>query len=294
MHSKFIFCHYRISMGDEELDANAQLQFLAENQGRKTAHGREHDGVRANALIMTPRQFDVDHRQCLTWWMGYEPGYRVIQNYDNRGQVIRRRVVQDSHIKSALVVAVPSLRVAAFQDKSGDENIPARTAINGLRSIIRATTDDDGNLDVTHVTDDDVRKALDEWELTEYLYTVRPLNPIPGSDRAKRRSDAYKAEGVGKESGRVWPVMGETMRPNEGVIAETRDLVDVGYGQNGLRGITPDGHTAHIPKPAFHMQRDKNLAERDKPRYLRINIETEPEEDGMTNTVARALIKFFG
>lgn len=291
--SKYIFCHYRLAVDDDELDSNAQTQFVTENQGARVQHGRGREGIQANALIMSPRPFETDGVSCVAFWVGYAPGYRTVQNYDQRAQAIAKRLELDDHIKSALVVAVPSLRVIAFQDKSSDENVPARTAINALRSIVRAATDDEGVLDIVHATDQDVRRALDEWDLTEYLYTVRPLNPIPGSDRARRRSDAYKAEKVGKESGRVWPVEGETMSPNDGVIAETRDLVDVGYGQNGLRGITPEGHTAHIPKPPFHMERAKNLAEREKPRYLRVDIEGEAGIEP-TLTVARALIGFFG
>lgn len=292
--SRFIFCHYRMAVGDEELDANAQKKLITENQGTRFEHGRSRGDIRPNALIMAPEVGDVDGATCLSWRLGYEPGFRAIQNYDRRTQKINRRVEPDTHIKASLTVALPELRVIAFQDKHGDENIGARTAITGLRSVIAAATDGEGTLDVIYATDDDVRKALDDWELTEYLYTVRPLNPISGSDRAQRRSDAYKAENVAKESGRVWPREGESMHPNDGVIAETRDLVDVGYGQNGLRGITPDGHSAHIPKPAFHMERQKNLAEREKPRYIRIDIEISPEENDMVPTIARALKKFFG
>jgi len=291
---KFMFCHYRISVGDDELDTNAQIKLITENQGSRYGHGRERDGFKANALIMTPSQTHDGGLTCLSWWVGYQPGYRTLQTYDRATQRIGRKVEPSPHIKSSLVVAVPELRAIAFQDKARDENIPARTAISALRSIITEVTEGDGVLDVTHATDADVRKALDTWELTEYLYTVRPLNPISGSDAAERRTAAYKSENIGKESGRIWPQEGETMRRNDGPIAETEGLVDVGYGQNGLRGITPDGHSAHIPKPAFHMERDKNLAERQKPRYMRVEVDIPPDENDMVPTVAQALKGFFG
>jgi hypothetical protein len=292
--TKFIFCHYRIAVGDDELDANAQSQFFAENQGQRVAHGREREGIQPNALIMTPATGDIDGADLISFSVGYRAGYRIIQTYDARSQQIGRRLEPDEHIKSSLVVALPQLRVIAFEDKSGDANVPARTAISGLRSVINAATQGEGVLDVIHATDADVRKALDEWELTEYLYTVRPLNPIPGSDRARRRSDAYKSENVAKETGRLWPREGETMKANDGPIAETQDLVNVGYGQNGLRGYTPEGHLAHIPKPSFHMEREKNLKEREKPRYIRIEIETEEGANDVVPTVAKALKGFFG
>jgi hypothetical protein len=291
---KFIFCHYRISVGEEDLDANAQVKLITENQGSRYSHGREREGFKANALIMTPVAAEVDGLTCLSWWIGYEPGYRTLQTYDPTTQKIGRRTEASPHIKSSLVVALPELRAVAFQDKSSEEHIPARATISALRSIIVEVTAGEGALDVTHATDADVRKALDTWHLTEYLYTVRPLNPISGSDAAERRSDAYKAENVGRESGRIWPKEGETMRPNGGPISETEGLVEVGYGQNGLRGITPDGHSAHIPKPPFHMERDKNLAERERPRYMRVEIDISPDDNDMIPTVARALKGFFG
>src|SRR4029434_4061042 len=107
-----------------------------ENQGQRTRHGREREGYQANALIMSPHAEDMDGTVVLSWWIGYAPGWRAVQDYNERTQQIGRRVVADSHIKSALCVALPELRVVAFQDKSGDENVPARTAITGLRSIL--------------------------------------------------------------------------------------------------------------------------------------------------------------
>lgn len=292
--SRYIFCHYRMSVDDEDLDGTAQLQLLSEVQGNEFDYGRVRQGVQPSALAMAPAAIDIDGVPGFTFWVGYRPGVRTRVTYDSARRVIGRTVEQDDHIKSTHVVAVPRLRVLAIEDRAGDENIPALAGLRALRAIVRSFGDGQGELDIVHVTDADVRRALDEWALTEYMYTVRPLNPINHTDRAERRSEAYKAEGIGKESGRVWPMEGQTMEPNDGVIAETRDLVDVGYGQNGLRGLTPEGHEAHIPKPPFHMERQRNLAERDKPRLLRVLIE--PDEAGTDTSliVGRALVGFYG
>lgn len=292
--TRYIFCHYRMSVEDEELDGNTQLQLLSESQGNEFEYGRVREGTQPSALVMSPTPIEVDGTRGLTFWIGYRPGLRTRVSYDKRRQVIGRTIERDDHIKSAHIVAIPHLRVLAVEDRTSDENIPALTGIRALRTILRTFGDGEGQLDVTHVTDADVRRALDEWDLTEYMYTVRPLNPISHTDRAERRSEAYKAEGIGKESGRVWPMQGQTMKPNEGVIAETRDLVDVGYGQNGLKGYTPDGHEAHIPKPSFHMERQKNLNEREKPRLLRVLIEAPDDETDISIVIGRALIGFYG
>jgi hypothetical protein len=288
--TRYLFCHYQMTLDEEELGRTAQFNLLSENQGDLYPYGRGD----SSALIMSPERFTASRQNAFAFWIGYRPGARIRVGYDKARQRRNRQMETDDHIKSAHMVALPDLRVMAVEDRSGDENIPALQALRALRSILVNLEDGEGELEITHVTDEDVERALDEWDLTEYMYTVRPLNPISHTDRAQRRSEAYKAEGIGKESGKVWPQQGQHMRPNEGVIAETRDLVEVGYGQNGLRGFTPEGHEAHIPKPSFHMERQKNLAEREKPRLLRVLIEPEETEEKMSRKVAKALAGFYG
>jgi hypothetical protein len=287
---RYLFCHYRMTLNDEELSGVAQLNLLGENQGEEFPYGR----ADSSALIMSPEPLAVGPQQGFAFWIGYRPGARVRVGYDKSRRKRNRRLETDDHIKSAHIVAMPDLGVMAVEDRSSDESIPAQQALRALRSILTNLEEGEGDLEITHVTDEDVRRALDAWQLTEYMYTVRPLNPISHTDRAERRSAAYRAEGIAKESGRVWPQPGQDMRPNEGVIAETRDLVEVGYGQNGLRGFTPEGHEAHIPKPPFHMERQKNLAEREKPRLLRVAIEPEGTDEAMSEKVAKALVGLYG
>jgi hypothetical protein len=278
-----------MTLDDQDLSKGAQFNLLSENQGELFPYGRGN----TSALIMSPEKFTASRQDAYAFWVGYRPGARIRVGYDKTRRKRDRKLETDDHIKSAHIVALPGYNVMAVEDRISDENIPAQQALRALRSVLVNLEDGEGDLEVTHVTDDDVRRALDEWDLTEYMYTVRPLNPISHTDRAERRSEAYKAEGIGKESGKVWPQTGQHMKPNEGVIAETRDLVDVGYGQNGLRGVTPEGHEAHIPKPPFHMERQKNLAEREKPRLLRVLIEPEDTDEKMSRKVARALAGFY-
>lgn len=288
-----IFCRYSFAMNDELLNANAQYQFLQDNQGNEFVHGREREGVRPNALCTEPERFNVGQHSVVSFFVGYKPGIRTRQRYDKGSRAISRNVEIDDHTKLAHIVLVPHLQAMAVQDKTSDDNIPARQALSAFQSVVRFASDDEGSLEIIHATDADVRRALDEWELTEYSYTVRPLNPIPGTALSRRRSDAYKREKIGRETGRVVPMDGETMRAQDGVIAETRDLAEDGYGQIGLKGQTPDGHTAQIPKLKFHMERAKNLKEREKPRYLRVQIDEPDDGAHFPTTIASAIMRFY-
>jgi len=87
------------------------------------------------------------------------------------------------------------------------------------------------------------------------------------------------------------------MKPAGGPIAQTQEMVEAGYGQNGFAGITPDGHKAQVPKPPFHMDKAKNLREQSKPRLVRMAFEVESndtDEHELASTIAAALINFYG
>lgn len=290
----FIFCRYAITIGDEALRPDAQLVFLQENQGNEVEHGRVREGVQPSCLWTDPEPFDFDGGRAISFLVGYKPGVRTRQRYDRNAKRVERNIEPDDHTKLTQIVLVPHIGAMAVQDRSGDEYLPARQAISAFRSIVRLAAEGDGSLDVIHATDADVRRALDEWDLKEYLYTVKPLNPLPGTPLSRRRTAAYESEGVGKEIGRVYPKEGQQMHAGDGVIAETRDLAEDGYGQIGLRGETPDGHRAHIPKPKFHEERAKNLEEREKARLVRVQIEETEEENHFAAIVAKALVRFYG
>jgi hypothetical protein len=87
--------------------------------------------------------------------------------------------------------------------------------------------------------------------------------------------------------------VGEAMVANGGIVTQTQAVVDAGYGQSGARAITPDGNEARFPKPKFHMNKEKNFAERNKPRFVKILFDA--DEDGTPDTagIARTLVRFY-
>lgn len=245
---------------------------------------------------MEPKFPRFEDHEIISALIGLRPGIRTIVNYDRRSQARTRDTVADTHIKTSHIVLLPEYNVLAIQDKSNDFCIPARTATKILRSVVRGFLGDDSELEIAHLSDDEVRRAVQSWSLTDYQYTVRPLNPVSLSDLANERSDRMKAENVARETAHLHAPPGGSMSPNGGPIAQTQEMVDAGYGQNGFKGITPDGHVGHIPKPAFHMQKEKNFQEREKPRFVRIIFESDDDEIGehaRANEIAAALIRFY-
>ncbi len=288
----FRFCRYQISIGEEILDAAGQTQTLTEMQGDEFKHGSGRSGnPPPNVLIMEPRVFECDEERCLNFSVGLRAGVRIVQGYNKQVARVDSRMQPDSHIKLARFVTIPHMGLMAVEDRASDTMINAQQALGSLRTIIRQFGGNQGNLDVIHLTDEDVSAALQQWELTQYDYVVSPLNPITAGELAERRSAAMKQENIGLERGTALPARGNNMHQNEGLIAETAALTEVGYGQNGFKGVTPDGHEGHIPKPRFHHDRHKNLAERSKPRFLRIYFQS--DEDDISVSVARALMRFY-
>lgn len=212
--------------------------------------------------------------------------------YNSRTDSLKAHVVEDDNIKAAHVVMIPHLGVMAIEDRIGDLNISQRAAIRALRSIILNVLED-GDFSVTYLSADEATKALTEWNLVQYDYTIRPLNPIRPSDFSVLRSDAMKLDGAATDSGRIKPADGQHMKAEGGIISRTEEVVSAGYGQSGGRAITPGGNEARVPKPRFFMDTKKNLAEQEKERFLKIIFDVEDDETVSPAQIARTLRDFY-
>lgn len=285
----YIICRYRIVVDDTILDEVGQRQFLAENQGRNATYYTRGDKPDANALVMEFERIDTEDFKGISFHVGYQPGYRRKTGYNARSDRRTFDFVQDDHIKSAHVIAIPSLGCMAIEDRNNENNIPQSIAVKGLRSIL-AFMFEDASFDVIHLTDDEVTNIVADWQLIQYDYQVRPLNPIRLSDFNQLRSEAMKADRVAFDAGRMKPNPGETMESNGGLVSETQEMVDNGYGQSGLRALTPEGDEARVPKAKFHMEKEKNFAEREKPRFLKIMFESDEgviDKEKIVDTIGR-------
>jgi hypothetical protein len=294
----FQFCRYEIRLGDEVLNATGQRSFFLENQGIPVPYkswGSEQDD--SSIRIMEPRTLAVSGYDAISALIGLQPGVRTVIGYDSENQKRTRADTPDAHIKTAHLVLVPDLNAIAIQDRNNDLCIPASTATRIMRAMIRGFFGNDSDFSLVRLSNAEIRNAMEQWALTEYSYTIRPLNPVTLSDLTNLRSDKMKDENIARESAKLKSGEGEAMHANGGPISQTQEMVEEGYGQNGFSGVTPDGHKGVIPKPAFHMEKEKNLAEQAKPRPVRMAFDVEDydaEEHDLSPTIAQALVNFFG
>lgn len=276
----YIFTRYQLATENELLGFSAQENFFRENQGAEIEHVTRGSSGEKFTLIMEPVPFEgLSGGSAISFRVGIRRLLLEVEDYDRRRERRRRRLVENvGNIQSAHFIAVPDQNLMAIEDRSGDFNIRATSAINALKVLVREILTD-GSLDLQYVSDDDVRRAIETWDLIEYSYTARPLNPIDHTALAQARTDLYKQENVIRDTAKLRPPEGQSLKMNGGIIEATQELSEVGYAQNGVRGYTSDGQLAQIPKPHFHEDRQKNLREREKPRYIRVFLEVDDDED---------------
>lgn len=289
----YLFCNYEFEIEDEFLDETAQFNLISENQGGEFTHGREKDGIQPQTLCTDPARHNLNGVTAHSFEIGYKPGVRILQEYDGTVRKKRSRLERDNHTKFGHVVTIPSLGAMAIRDRSSDDTVGAYQTIGIMKSLVRGIADGHGQINLTHASEEDVTHALQNWEVNEYSYTARPLNPT-GGDLAKLRTAMYHTENVYQENGKVKAPPGESLKVANGTLGQTYELYEGGYAQVGFKGETEDGHTASIPKSDFYQDKAKNLRVREaRPRYLRISFERDDANDDKTLDVAHALMRFY-
>lgn len=290
----FLFCRYQITFGDEKLDPANHFTVLQEMQGQKVVHGRNvQDDEVANTLLMRPRSHYSDRFEYLTFSAGYETHATVQAKYNVGKDEIDVTPISFDGVKYSDFVAVPTLGVLAVDDRVSDIHLGGKAAINRLKSVLRAK--DDGEISVIFdATPQEVRKALETWSLTKFRFTIRPNNPRPVSRLAAELSEQMKRDGIGELVATAKPAGIDMRMSDEGLIRAATDLIEAGYGQSSVSGFTEDGLEAEIKKPAFSHDRAKNERAQERPRELRVFVDTaDVNEDEILKTAAVSLIKFF-
>ena len=293
-NTPFVFCRYRIFIGEQSLNVQGQSQFLQEVQGNEMPYGRRRDDrPQSSALVMMPSQFEANGEICLTWSVGIRAGVRVQNSYDSSAMEITEALINDPHIDFTRILALPRHGVMAIEDRSSGGHISAKQAISAFRTVVFHAHPGEGSFEISHGNPQDIKRWLDEWDLKEYSYTISPLNPISASDLAEKRSDAMKQENIARDLGKVQPPEGQSMQPAGGIIEETNELVEVGYGQRGFRGRTTDGHLAHVQKPKFFDDQHKNLEEQLKQQFVRVLFGTDDFDQPLDHQIVSALRSFY-
>jgi hypothetical protein len=290
----FLFCRYSLTVGEEQLSKTGQFNLLSELQGQYTAHGATAEEAKNyDTLVMRPRKFQVDKEDAFFWSVGVQIQQRLRAKYDKAKDRIDLELINDGSVRFNDFVAVPSLSVLAVDDRGGELHLGGKHAINRFRSVVRSHEEADVSV-VSDVTPDEVRKALTDWSLTRFKFTLQPNNPRPVSRLSEALSEQFKKDGIGKLTGTAQPVEGSHMHmDDQGFIAAATGLVEAGYGQIAVAGHTKDGLEAEIKKPRFDPDVEKNEKIQEKPRELRVFVDDEDmNEDEVARTAARALMKF--
>jgi hypothetical protein len=266
----FLFCRYGITIGEENLSAVAQYKLISELQGQPAAHGpKAEEEKNYDTLIMRPQRLVIDGHTTYFWSVGVTIKQRLRAKYDRANDTIDLELINDGSVRFNDFIAVPSQGVLAVDDRGGELHLGGKQAINRFRSVIRTHEGADTSV-VSEASPDEVRKALRNWSLTRFKFTIQPNNPRPVSRLAQALSDQFKRDGIGKLTGTAQPAEGATMKMNQtGFISAAAGLVEAGYGQMSVAGRTEEGIDAEIKKPRFDSDVLKNEKIQEKPRLER-------------------------
>jgi len=291
----FLFCRYQLSVDDEVLDEKGQLEALKELQGKYYPHTKKaaESGL-FDSVIMRPRNFQVAGNSALSWSVGQQIGQRVRARYDGGADKLLLEAQPDDSIKYSDFVAIPSLRVLAVDDRTGDRHLGGRGATNRFKSVFRQL--DGADCDIVLATDRaDVDRALDKWDVHSFMFTVRPPNPHPPSEPGRILAERMKARGIGRATGKWESEADGSIKPKaDDEMTGIIDLAEAGYGQIGLKGEV-DGHDAQIKKPQYYHDPKHNIRAQDRPREMRVFIESDDDKDeAVFDAAAKALVNFYG
>jgi len=294
----YLFCRYSISDSRaRELSLDEQLRAFKALRGVPVVHRKaEPTDNDRDTLICRPKSSTVEGYGYIIFDVAQEVTGRSVADYDRDADAIVERWDDGKHIRYTSFVAIPQLGVVATSDRSGDPHLGATPAIARLRSVFRNQDKIPGvALDIVAAADRvEVKRALTEWALNRFSFSVRPFNPhprIPG----KKLSEMMKQDQIGAVRGVATPTPGGQMSmSSEGYIEEAVGLADAGYGQYGFDGTTPSGRQASLKKPNFSLDKAKNERVQSAPQQIKVSLDPQPSEAEEFKEAARALIEFYG
>lgn len=291
----YVFCRYALLDDGEPLSAYQQLATLKRITGTIVAHRKpEASSDEADTFSMRAAERVVSAEKILTWDVGFYVRLRSSARYDRRADDVAITVTPDDGIRYTSFVAIPRLGVVAVNDRSGDHYLGAQPGIARFKTVFKNTVPNGEAQIVLGATHADARKALSDWSISKFSFTVWPFNPHP-RDPGRKLSELFERDGIGKLTGSATPMPGKEMRLREGgYIEETLGLTEAGYGQIGVDGTTPEGREAALRKPQFSLDKKVNEKTQAAPQILRVYIEPQETEKKEHTEAARALIEFYG
>jgi hypothetical protein len=294
----YLLYRYQLLVDEEELDPKAQLVALKELQGQFFPSGPKAERDKLfDTILMRPRSFkldDDDETQVYTWSVGSSIQARIRVTYDKKQDDLDRTLQADlESLRYADFVAVPAVGVLAVDDRSGDEFMGGSPAAHRFRALFRQM--EDAEAVITPAADQkDFERALKRWKITTFSFTVKPFNPHPPSALAQKLGEELKKRQVKRAHGEWQAEEDKGLKPDDEMRAIV-DLAEAGYGQLAIKGLTQGGQQAEIKKSAFFDDKDKNLKSLEKPKQMRILVETEDaSERAVQKRIASVIIDLYG
>jgi hypothetical protein len=198
-------------------------------------------------------------------------------------------MLADGGLRYSDFIAVPTLGILAVDDRSGEEFMGGSNAVHRFRSIVRHSGDDRELTIVAAADYSDIQNALKRWSITTFSFTIKPYNPHAPTALARELGEKLKQRHVKRAHGE-WQADRENGLKADDDMSAIVQLSEAGYGQIAIKGFTPLGQQVEIKKSAFSDDKDKNLKSLDKPRQMRILIDTDGLSDRKIQKAVAALI----
>jgi hypothetical protein len=244
-----------------------------------------------NTYVIAPRIGNRLGERYLTWQVCRDIAFRQVRRPDRKNQTVKFDFEDTDDCELARIIAIPRLGVLAVEDGTGDGRLGGWSALRRFERIVATYTDAMFEAEAAG-TPQDLKRAIDTWEIEKFDFQARPFNPHP-SNPGQLLSDLLQRDGVGELRASAFPKEGAYIKPQEeGIVQEALGLAEKGYATYGARGRTRTGAEAIVKKPKFSRSRQENIDNLSGPQQLRVYVSAEREEDGVRKVVD-VLIDFF-
>lgn len=288
-----ILGRYTLTNGTSGLSGREQSALLEELKfASPVAYRKPDPGPNDfDTYIIGPRAGTRRGEPFLTWQVCRDISFRQVRRPDRRSQVVEFEFEETDDCVLSRIVALPRLGVLAAEDGAGEGKLAGWSAIRRFEAIVRAHSRLEFSAQPAG-SPEDLRRAIETWELEKFSFQARPFNPHP-SNPGKVLSDMMKADGVGELRGQALPVEGAYIKPKEeGIVQETLGLAEKGYATYGATARTPSGAEAVVKKQQFSHDRHKNLERLRGAQQLRVYVDGTDDEKRIVQAVD-VLVEFF-
>lgn len=243
-------------------------------------HGEE---LSTKLVILKDR--NIGNRQVLSSFITRQIHTHKVSFYDESRDIFEERVESTTHFPKSQIIIIPALGKMAVSDKTGEKNIDAKSTMLRLKAIISSVGFHEMKYEYAG-TLQDVKQALDNWEISEFNFDARPFNPHPRpigkklSELLKENEVKIKGSLKGKESEPI-------KNTDKGMVAEVVGLAEGGYANIGAKGKTDQGFLASIAK-------NKLEDEANTPRKLRVYIPERADVEDMIMDIVRIMEQLYG